>query len=377
MGKQRYRKPIHQVVDAAKDAVLKGKENEDDAKGKIKPINEEGKSQGKRAKGNRNNKVAKNHRKGSNMITAKKAEEMANNGKFVYVDIKTNLILAIILSTLLSKTMTSVDAIMQKKKVPAFYRKRLKDLVLDHTGIPIEPKTVLIKPLLPPTLPLDKMVNVNVKGQDLDDADKVALINDLEAKHRIDESARMTAHDASEASRRAAHDAAEDERKRLYHQRLGEEYEQHLIDVANANASKGRSKQAQSPAPQFLPTPYSPGQNFTPTPFVPIQFVPPEIKPTSFKVVNANGQFYKVAVPQIQEVRMPLFQALPGLESKAYSSLEAEAIFKRHAKDLSEYNKMIKNQETDEDNYLNTLWTSLSEESKVAMAAMLPGGKLN
>ena len=48
---------------------------------------------------------------------------------------------------------------------------------------------------------------------------------------------------------------------------------------------------------------------------------------------------------------MPFGDALVDLERKIYSSLEADEIFKKHAKAMSEYNRNIKNQKTDESNY--------------------------
>ena len=376
MGNKKYkRKPVKQiVVDAASDASVKVKDNENEATGN-KPINDDGKGQkGKGAKGSNKSKARNHHGRRSkkdNIMTVKKAEELAKEGKFVYVDIKINLILAIILSTLLNKTMTAVDALMQKKKVPAFYRRRLRDLVLDEvTGLPKEPKTALIKPLILPTLPLDKIITVNVKVMDLDEADKAALIADLESKHNINEAARLAAHNAQEAQRQAVHNAEEAERKRMHFQQVGEEFE--AYQIANANAAR----ETRGKPTQFTPTVFAPGPVFVPIAFVPTVFTAPEIKSNSFEIVNANGQYYKVPVPQVQEVRMPLGQAIQGIESKIFSSLEADEIFKYHSKEMSDYNRMVKNQETDEDNYLNTLWNSLTEESKVAMAAKLPGGKI-
>ena len=172
---------IHKiVVDAATDARVKVKEHENEASGN-RPINENGIDQGKRARNNRSNKAQNHQGKGNkkDVMTVKKAEGLAKEGKFVVVDKHTNLILAILLSALLSKTMTAVDVLMQK--VPAHYRRRLKEAVLDEvTGLPKEPRRSLIKPLIPPTLPLDHVITVNVQAMDLDEDDKIALIADLQ-----------------------------------------------------------------------------------------------------------------------------------------------------------------------------------------------------
>ena len=372
MGKKvQRRQPVKQiVVDAATDASVKVKDNENDALGKV-PINVNGKGQGKRARNNGKDKAHNHQGQGSrkdNKMSVKKAEELAKEGKFVVVDKHTNLILAILLSSLLSKTMTAVDTLMQKKKVPAHYRRRLREAVLDEvTGLPKQPRTALIKPLIPPTLPLDKIITVNVKAMDLNDDDKIALVADLQTKHNVNEAARQAAHNAQEAERQRIHNEEEAERKRMHFQRVGEEFEAYQ----NANARSTRT----APAP-FTPTAFVPGPAFVPIVFVPVVFTPPEIKSHSFEIIEANGAYLKVPVPQVKEVRMPLGQAIQGLETKIFSSVEADEIFKKYDKEMHEYNRMVKNQETDEDNYLNTIWNCLSDASKVAMAAKLPGGKV-
>lgn len=194
MANKKERKKLvkQSIVDAATDASAKVKENENEAKGN-RPINDNGKDQGIRARRSSNNNEARNnHVKGNkDNMSVKKAEELAKQGIFVVVDKYNNLILAILLSALLSKTITAVDLLMQKKKVPAHYRRRLKEAVLDEvTGLPVEPRRALIKPLIPPTLPLDKLITVNVKAMDLDDEDKTALVADLQAKHNANEAAR-------------------------------------------------------------------------------------------------------------------------------------------------------------------------------------------
>lgn len=43
------------------------------------------------------------------------------------------MVMAILLSTLLAKTMTDIDRIVQTKKVPEHYRKRLVESEVDET----------------------------------------------------------------------------------------------------------------------------------------------------------------------------------------------------------------------------------------------------
>jgi hypothetical protein len=114
---------------------------------------------------------------------------------------------------------------MQRKKVPEYIRKRLVECEINpHTNLPRVPRKVLVRPLEPPSLPLNKIINVSIKAMDLDEDDKIELVSNLQIKHSEAEASKLAEHQAAELQRQAAHDQAEVERKNLHFQRLGEEY---------------------------------------------------------------------------------------------------------------------------------------------------------
>jgi hypothetical protein len=206
---------------------------------------------------------------------------------------------------------------------------------------------------------------------DLDEDDKLNLVENLQIKHNEAEAAKLAEHQAAEAHRRAAYDQAELERKNSHFQRLGQEY------VAYQEAASSSRATRSGPLAPFAPAPYVAAPAFEPTAFVPTPFVPPAIISKSFEYIEVQpGNFMKVPKMQTKEVQMTLGEAMSGLDHKIYSSIEADEIFKKYSKEMTEFNKHTKSKETDEMNYLNTLWSALTDASKAAMAEKLNGGKV-
>lgn len=369
--KDKYHKKVSQL-----NANASMNNSDKDAQGN-RPINNDKQGSEVVKDGTSTNDKIKNENKGINkkknnkkvdkgFLNIKDSIKNANNGISQHFP-KTNLVAAIIGATVLSKFFTAIDTKLIKKKVPIIYRNRLTKVEQDAvTKLPIVPRKAAIEPITRPQLDLTRMVTVCVEEMDLNDQDRQEIDRIERANHERLQQQLRDEHEASERSRRAAHQASEETALNDYWMRYGRlkmEYEERNSRTRNAPPFE-------EPERPVLVA-FQPAQPFRPTEYVPIE--PRSNRGVSLSK-NADGTWSKLAKLNVVEEVVSLGVALQGVANKIFTSTEVDSIKSQHEKDLAAYDKMMKNQETDDANFLNTFWEGISIRSRQAMADKLPGG---